>query len=226
MFERRITRLPLLPLSDAVHFPRTDLWVKISDPGYQARIEELLRGREERLVGTVLLRPDPARQPAEELFTAGTAGRLIDFEYLEDGGVSFVLRGEFRFEVRRILGGGEQREAEVEPVPEPFVSEIDPDVMALREELLECSASLAQSLGERFPLASDHLLELGEGPSFEELVNSLASHLDLTPVRKQQLLINDLPGRALELRSILRSRRRILELLDPYRHLAVRAEEN
>lgn len=230
MFERKEpTRLPILPLTDAVHFPHTDLWVQVADPAYQELIEKVaLRPGGSRLIGTVLLKPDRdfGDVVGGEIFSAGTAGRLLDFEYLPEGGVGFVLRGEFRFELRLEVPGELYREALVERVDEPFLSELDPGIVALREELLTCSCSLSEKLGQGFPLAPDHLCELRGAPSFEELVNSLASHLDLPPLRKQELLADDLPERAERLLAILRSRRTIFELLEPYRHLAARSSEN
>lgn len=225
-FERKEpTRLPILPLTDAVHFPCTDLWVQVADPAYQELVEKVaLAPGGSRLIGTVLLKPEG--EVGGKIFSAGTAGRVIDFEYLSEGGVGFVLRGEFRFELQLEVPGELHREALVERVEEPFLSELDPGIVALREELLTCSCSLSEKLGESFPLAPDHLFELRGVPSFEELVNSLASHLDLPPLRKQELLIDDLPERAERLLAILRSRRKIFELLEPYRHLARHSAKN
>jgi len=57
-------------------------------------------------------------------------------------------------------------------------------------------------------------------------VNTLAAELDLPPLRKLQLLEQALPERALEVLGILRSRRRVVDLLRPFRHLADAAENN
>ena len=81
--------------------------------------------------------------------------------------------------------------------------------------------ALAAELGESFPISSDEVEDLADWCCFEELVNRLASELDLPALRKLQLLIESLPDRALSVLSILRSRQQVVDLLRPYRHLAI-----
>jgi len=61
---------------------------------------------------------------------------------------------------------------------------------------------------------------------FEETVNGLAAELDVPALRKLQLLVEPLCERADSLEGILRARRRVLDLLRPYRHLADAAAHN
>jgi hypothetical protein len=70
------------------------------------------------------------------------------------------------------------------------------------------------------------LAELAAGRPFEEVVNRLAADLDLPPLCKLGLLVEALPDRALELLKILRSRRTVVDLLRPFRHLAAGSELN
>ena len=62
--------------------------------------------------------------------------------------------------------------------------------------------------------------ELAGDCAFEELVNRIASGLDLPPLRKLKLLQQPLPERGLSILSILRNRQQVLDLLRPWRHLA------
>jgi len=224
-------RIPLFPLPDVVHFPRTDLKLHIFEPRYRRMIRDVVEREEPaRWIGMVLLKPGPEPgfgQPPE-IFPEGTAGRLVEVDYLPDGRSNIVLRGEFRFAVEReeedlLLP---YRRALVRPLEETQVDESDPGVQTIRRELLVIARGLTEEMGEQFPVDAQDLAALTARSSFEGLVNGLAAQLDLPAVRKIDLLESALPERAVELLKILRSRRRVLELLRPYRSLADGAQWN
>lgn len=225
---RAQAQIPIFPLAEVVHFPRTDLRLHIFEPRYRQLVRDLL-AREEgaRWIGMVLLKPggreDEDGRP--EIFEAGTAGRMIAVDFLPDGRSNIVLRGGFRFEVERELDTRPYRQAIVRPLEELEVAERDPDLVALRRDLLELTASVAREMGERFPLDEQAVAEL-PAVELEELVNRLAAELDLPPRRKLQLLVESLPERAANLLGILRARRRVLDLLRPFRHLAGENDSN
>lgn len=222
--ERTLRRLPLFPLTDDVHFPHTEIELHVRDSHYSALAEDLFlaRGRES-WIGTVLLRPGFRIETALQapVFDEGTAGRLIDVREERDG-CHLVVRGERRFRVERETAGATCREGWVRFLAESQLSERDPDVQDLRRELLSTTTLLAGEIGEDW----EHLLELDGGLPFEALVNQLAAHVDVDPVKKLQLLRDSLPERALRLLTILRNRRQVLELLRPYRHLAADPDRN
>lgn len=228
---RRPDRIPLLPLSDVVCFPCTRLGLRFEDPRHQPLIADLeSRDESHRLLGTVLVRPgelhgEPGRRA---IFPGGTVGRVIRLERLADGRSEVALIGESRFTVTRELGGGPYRRAEVEMVPEPELREDDAGIVAVRRELVALSSSLgaAGALGPSPDLTAEGLAALGDEPRFEALVNRLAAELDLPAVRKLALLIASLPERALGVLAVLRSRRRVVELLRPFRRLAAHPDRN
>jgi Lon protease-like protein len=223
----RATRLPIFTLSDEVHFPRTVIQLRIVEPGFCDLVEDLfLNERVEGRIGTVLRKPEWVQEGASDhLFTAGTAGRLIGFDHADDG-CDVLLRGEYRFVIESQIGDGPCREAVVRRVVEPALNEQDPSIREVRNELIECTSNLSYELGNSFPLDPEQLGELDDELSFEEVVNLLAANLDLTPLRKQQLLSDTLPDRALHLLSILRSRCEVIDVLRPYRHLAEEFTQN
>ena len=224
------TRLPLFPLPDVVHFPRTELRIHVAEPRHRQLIHNVLEQEEEvRRIGVVLLKPgqrhDPIGRP--EIFPGGTAGRLIQAEPQPDGSLQILLVGDFRFELQQeIAAGGRYREALVRPVQETWVDESDAGIVAVRRAVLDLVRSLAAEMGERFPFNADEIELLGEQCDFEELINRLAAECDLPALRKLQLLIEPLPERGLSVLSILRSRQQVLDLLRPFRRLAGRSEHN
>lgn len=222
------TLLPLFPLPDVVHFPRTELRLHVSEPRYCRLLRDLEeRDEESRWIGVVLLKPGwvQSYEGNPEIFPGGTAGRLMDIEELPDGSANVLLYGDFRFELERECASAPYRQAVVRPVSEPWLNEHDAGIVVVRESILTNIRSLAAELGESFPLGNDEIEECEESP-FEELVNRIAAEIDVPVLRKLQLLVESLPERGLSILSILRSRKQVVDLLRPYRHLADRSDLN
>lgn len=222
------TRIPLFPLPNVVHFPRTELKLHIFEPRYRRLVRDLLEAEPEaRRIGMVLSRPRSARDGGHTaFFPGGTAGRLVDVDPLPDGRSNIILIGEFRFQVRQEVPGTPYRQAVVQPMPEPTLNEADPGILAVRRDLDELVGALSVLLGERFPLSPKDLAGLEGTLCFEEVVNRIAAGLDLPPLAKLALLREVLPERALSLVGVLRGRIQALELLGPYRHLDAKPELN
>lgn len=219
-----VTRLPLFPLSDVVHFPRTVLKLVVEEPRYLRMVKDLMEEEDEaRRIGMVLLKPGWAQSESNRpaIFSEGTAGRLMDVDNLPDGRSCILLVGDFRFELERELVGDEPyRQAVVRPVEEPWLNEHDAGILAVRKATVELLHHLAEETGERFPLTADELEEIAGDCAFEELVNRVAAGLDLPPLRKLKLLQQPLPDRGLSILSILRNRHQVMDMLRPWRHLA------
>jgi Lon protease-like protein len=221
------TCLPLVPLADLVHFPRTELRLHVNDPSHLRLVQDLAGLDEDsRWLGVVLLKPGWQRgqESRPEIFPGGTAARVMDLETLPDGRSDLLLYGEFRFELRRELADAPYRQALVQPVEEPWLNEQDAGVVAVRQAIVELVVSLCEELGDKLPLDVD---DLASGDcAFEELVNRVASRVDVPPLRKLQLLTESLPERGLSVLSILRSRRQVIDMLRPFRRLAGGPEHN
>jgi Lon protease-like protein len=223
------TCLPLVPLPDVVHFPCTELRLLVSEPRYRRLVRDLVeRDEEARRVGVVLLKPGwvESYEGRPEVFPGGTAGRMMDVELRADGSAELLLHGEFRFEVERELGGGEYRQAVVRPLEEPWLNESDAGIIAVRRAIVGHLEELSAVLGERFPLRLDPDEGVDADSPFEELVNRIAAEIDLPALRKLELLAESLPERGLSVLSILSSRKQVVDLLRPFRHLAGRSESN
>lgn len=215
-------RIPLLPLSDHVHFPRTRIGLDVHDPRHQELVDALAgRDEEDRWLGTVLVKPgaDRDRRGRRGIFPGGTAGRVTRLEQLDDGSSRLALVGESRFTVTRELAERPFREAIVELVDEPELCEDDAGIVAVKREILDRIEALREegALGEDLDLDAGELMELGLTASFEELVNRIAADVALPAPRKLSLLVHDLPDRALELLAVLRGRQEMVDLLRPYR---------
>jgi Lon protease-like protein len=225
-----MTRIPIFPLADEVHFPRTELKLVLNEPRYLRMVKDLMeREDEDRWIGVVLLKPGWARDydGRPEVYPEGTAGRLLDVDNLPDGRTHIVLLGDFRFELEREVSSLEPyRLAEVRPVEEPWLNERDAGIQAVRKGVSVLLRRIAEETGHAFPLSTEEVEEITGDCGFEELVNRVAAGLDLPPLRKLKLLQQTVPERGLSVLSILRNRHQVFELLRPWRHLAARHEHN
>jgi Lon protease-like protein len=223
--------LPLFPLPNVVHFPGAELRLHVFEPRYRQLVRDLMqRESAERRIGIVLLKPGwrETEDCLAAIFPAGTAGRLVSVRTLPDGRSNIRLRGEFRFAIDREVEGPDTpyRQALVRPLSEPEPHPEEPSSVALRREILARAARLQTEMGARFPLDGEALADLARRSSLAEIVNRLAQELDVPPLRKMQLLAEELEERGTSLLHILRSRERVLDLLRPFRHLRSAASTN
>jgi Lon protease-like protein len=225
-------RLPLVPLADAVHFPRTELRLHVADPGSRQLVRDVIEKDEDsRWIGVVLLKPGTPKDGAghPEIFPGGTAGRLLDADLLPDGCANIVLHGEFRFRLQREVALEPYRQALVEPVEEPWLNERDAGIVVVRSAILELLRWFQAELGQSFFFAEQEIAEMEDASGaciFEELVNRVAASLDVPPLRKLLLLQEAVPDRGLSVLSILRSRQQVIDRLRPFRHLAANSSLN
>lgn len=98
-------RLPMFPLRGAILLPRSTLPLNVFEPRYLAMLHDVLAGA--RLIGII----QPARTGTEKpetespagksgaLRSVGCAGRVTNYEELDDGRLAITLTGICRFEV-------------------------------------------------------------------------------------------------------------------------------
>lgn len=211
-------RLPLIPLAEEVHFPRTELRLLVVEKESRRLVTEVHR-QGPGWIGTVLLRTGSERGPATAVYGSGTAARLIALDSTDEG-CHIVLAGQHRFQLEGLIADGPWHEGWIQPMDEPTIFEGDPSIQRARRDTLRLVNELSGELGRRFALNGEGMSRLTEDLSFEALINHLAANLDLAPRKKLRLLRLPLPRRARALLGILRGRRAVLDLLRPFRHLA------
>lgn len=222
--------IPLFPLPNVVHFPRTDLELHIFEPRYRQLVRDLLAlPPEERVVGMVVLAPG-ASQETPAIFAAGTAGRMVEVEDLPEGRSNIRLRGQYRFEVSsevdpQVPPTTPYRRALVHPIEESAVDERAQGVRTLRSNLMRTALGLSEELSDRFPVSLLELREL-EAEPLESLVNGLCARLDLPVLRRLELLSLDLVSRSDSLLRQLEKHRSALDQLRPFRQLAAHPDLN
>lgn len=217
--------LPLFPLPDVVHFPRTDLRLHVFEPRYRRLVRDLMeRPEEERLIGVVLLQHG-TRATGDgnpPIYAQGTAALLTNYDALADGRSNILLRGEFRFRIEEEFPSHPYRQARVRPQQELPLADSEPEVAAWRAELLELLDFLSRHLHAPSAIEPPRGGEI----ALERVVNELSAGLDIPVLAKLDLLSRELPERTSRILSILRSRKQVLELLAPFRPLHANPELN
>jgi Lon protease-like protein len=147
----------------------------------------------------------------------------MDLETLPDGHSDLLVHGELRFELEREIAGP-YRQGVVRLVEEPWLNEHDAGIVAVRQAIVRLLRALSEEMGDKLPLDVDSLAS--RDCAFEELINRVATRVDVPPVRKLQLLTESLPERGLSVLSILRSRKAVFDLLRPFRRRGTAPERN
>lgn len=186
--ERSRVLIPIFPLPDVVFFPETELPLHIFEPRYRELVADALEG--DRTIGIQLLNPaGPADDDGRPgVFEIGCAGKIVDYEPLDDGRSNVLLRGVFRYRLGPEVKGKPYRIAEVEQMPiQPLPNEgpATPGPAEMRRLLAQMVAKLALSVGRAE--ASTLPSELSD----EGLVNEAASRLGLDADDRYKLLSMD-----------------------------------
>ena len=177
--------VPLFPLPGVVLFPRAVMPLHIFEGRYRRMTADVLAG-DKRLAMALPRGPwpgEPGVSPPLELTVC--VGTVVAHERLSDGRYNFLLRGDDRCRiVREVVTDAPYRSAEVEPVPEPTVLEID-----LEDERKRLRAFFAPGSRLAGSPAGGKFNELLASPvSTADIADLIAFHvLDDVPA-KQRLL--------------------------------------
>ena len=211
-------RVPIFPLPETVFFPHVTLPLHLFEPRYRQMGEDAAKG--EGLVVVVLLKPDWEQdyEGTPPVYQVATLGELEDHERLADGRYNILLRGIERV---RLL------EPESSELAEGKLYRVC-DVESARERLPqpgETTSALVRAIRSRWKELLDksgrtepESLRVPAGASFEEVVNHVASFVDI-PVRMKQRLLeeDDLIARAAHLEGYLDEQLKFWRTLDRFR---------
>jgi Lon protease-like protein len=144
--------VPLFPLPNVVLFPRAVLPLHIFEQRYRAMIAVALEG--DQRIAMALLRPGWEKRYHEraEIEPVVCTGTIVAHERFADGKYNILLQGDRRARiVRELHADTAYRMAELEPLPEIPVLEIDVEPLRRRlTEVLERSEIAGTQTGGQF----------------------------------------------------------------------------
>ncbi len=213
MSSRRRIRLAILPLPNAVLFPRTLLPLDISDQRGRQLVADALD--DDSTMGVLLLQPGWERNyhQSVDVYGTGGIGLITEHRTVEEGNYQILLHGKGRFAIRDFQQITPYHVAEVEMLEDRLPEERQ--VRKMRRDLIRYFLEIAENVS---PDAVDRavLSEL----DFHTLVNSVCASLNFSIYEKQRLLeLEDLGERGDAVLRVLRDQVHQLRLISRFRHL-------
>ena len=183
--------MPIFPLPETVFFPHVALPLHLFEPRYRQMGEDASKG--DGLLVVVLLKPGwkvdyESTPPVHDI---ATLGRLVEHERLEDGRFRIVLRGVERVrilepEASELAEGKLYRVRRIEPAREH-----SPEPSEATSALLRAVRSRWNELLQKSGRSEPESQRVPDDAPFEELVNHVATFVDIPPHEKQKLLDED-----------------------------------
>lgn len=190
-------RVPVFPLPNVVFFPKTYLPLHIFEPRYRRMVADAAAGAQ--CIAMALLKDgwetDYYGNPP--IYPMLCVGRLVSVQPLADGRSNILLQGLARGEVLEEHFDKSYRQATVRIKPCSPETGLD---RAVRSRLVEALAQYLRTREDRAAWQGFFRQEVND----EVLVNTLATHLDCSPLEKQFLLeADDLRQRARRLNDVI-----------------------
>ncbi|MBI4775608.1 MAG: LON peptidase substrate-binding domain-containing protein [Deltaproteobacteria bacterium] len=156
MNENRET-LAIFPLPNVVLFPGIVVPLRIFEPRYLEMMADVLNG--DGLLGIVTLKPgwEAEYENKPDVYEVGCKGLVVKCDQDEEDSLQVLVRGVGKFRIAGEIEGKSYRRAEVIPISESHVEELDTEGNQLRQELL----SQLVDCGDRF-IDIDQVSELSE----------------------------------------------------------------
>jgi uncharacterized protein len=211
-----MTIVPIFPLPNVVLFPKTLIPLHIFEERYRTMTRDALAG--DRMIVLALLcegwEAEYEKSPA--VHEIACLSKIQTYEELEDGKYNLVLTGIRRVRLVREVQQSPYRMAEVENLEDAACDEQSKEVVGRRDRLGGLFAKFTELATAGKYQAAEVMPQL----SFEELVNSVATTLNLPAQEKQGLLeMDDLTQRCDLLIPILQQQLEALILVRRFEHL-------
>ena len=174
--------IPVLPLRDTVVFPKMIVPLFV---GREKSIHALQQVNE--IGGKVVLvtqKQASIEDPkANDIYTIGTLGNILQMLKLPDGTVKVLIEGIDRIKVKQFYDDGNFISASIEELPEVQMDEreievLSRSVISMFEEYVKVSRKLSP----------DVLVAVRQIEDYAKLSDTIASHITLKTEEKQQLL--------------------------------------
>ena len=190
IIESRGEKIPILPLRNSVLFPASVVPINVGRPKSVALIEEAVES-EKPTIGIISQRKAETEDPEwSELYSIGTAARILKVIKLGHNNYSVVLQGVGRIRVLEPSARDSYLEAIVEHIQGSEISDVEAE--ALAQNLKETARKVIQFM-PNLPREASSILDTVTDPG--PLADLVASNLTVSTDEKQKVLeavdIND-----------------------------------
>ena len=200
--------LPILPLFDAVLFPKMVLPLMVMQNESIRLIDEAMS--KDRIIGLLLSKKPDIKNTysAEELYAVGTSALILKMAKSEDQKAQLLVQGLSRFKVKNFTKGKPYLQATVEHIKETEKKDTKTEafmsnLIGLFTKIVDFSPGLPKEIGAM----AKSIQEVGT------LTDMVASTINITLEEKQKILeISDVKKRIKEVSRLANHQLEILEL--------------
>ncbi|HFE53175.1 MAG TPA: endopeptidase La [Bacteroidetes bacterium] len=199
-------RLRIFPSGEAVLYPGMLLPLVVAEPNRIKIIEDALGG--DKFVGVFASKGGKLDPSSEDLFRVGTAAQVVRMLRLPDNSIQVVLQGVSRVRLVEIVQSVPYFMADVEPLEDKLTRTME------FEGLLRGALGTFQRIVELAPnLPAELVTVVHNLPTPGHQVDFMASHLNLSPEERQQVLeLVDVNERLKKVSEFLNRELEILEI--------------
>jgi len=200
-------KLPLLPLRDIIVFPHMVVPLFVGRPKSIAALEDAMAS--DKAILLVAQKKAKTNEPtADDIFSVGTVGTIIQLLRLPDGTVKVLVEGKSRARVLSFEDGERFLQVEVEEVPE--LTEKTVELEALVRSVHSTFEAYVK-LNKRIPQEMLQSVAAIDDPG--RLADTIVAHLSLKLNDKQSILEETVPPKRLEkLYELMQSEIEILQV--------------
>ncbi len=181
MFNKK-DKYPVLPLRDIVVYPKMIVPLFVGRRKSINALQEVTEGDQEIVL--VTQRDQSVEDPtAEDVFTVGTLGRILQLLKLPDGTIKVLIEGVERVQLDRVEAGDDMLKAKITLLPDK--EENNPEIEGIIRAVLSQFEEYVK-LSKKTPPEVLTAVNQIEDPT--KLADTIASHLSLKIADKQVLL--------------------------------------
>ncbi len=204
--------LPILALRNAVIFPGTVLPITVSREKSLKLVKTIYKST--RVIGTATQKDIKVEDPQlKDLYKVGTSAKILKIIEMPDGGVTIILQGIKKFNLKEIIATEPYLLGTVEYIEDKLPEKNDTDMEAVTDAIKDAALHILK-LSPHMPQETGFAIKNIEGGEF--LVNFISSGLESEdPAEKMSLLKEDnVKKRAYKLLEILDRQIEILKIKD------------
>ena len=201
--------LGVLPLKNMVLFPGVLLPVTVGRPKSKKLVATAYKNNQ--LLAVCCQKAQDVQEPTiDDLYTVGTAGRVMRTLDMPDGTVMVILEGVERIRIQEIVGVRPYMKARVSSLPEEFPKRNDKEFVASVSSIKKMAENILKRM-ENLPQEATMTIRNIDNPP--TLVNYVCGNFGMQIADKQQLLeITSLSERANALLEVLNKEMLMLEM--------------
>ncbi len=174
--------LPVLPLRDIVVFPHMIVPLFVGREKSIKALEEVMR-EDKRILLVAQKNPADDDPSIDAIYEVGTLAQVLQLLKLPDGTVKVLVEGTERAKVERFTNHADYFEAEVKLLPNIVTNEQETEALA-RTAISQFESYV--KLNKKVP--QEILATLGQITDYAKLSDTIAAHLAIKIVEKQEIL--------------------------------------